>query len=236
VLILGLGLLLSGSVLAQPSPATPEWQSLKILQTVEPIFPYRLMELTLTEGEARLVIRVDTTGKLAEWLVVGYTQPEFADAAVAAVKQWQFEPARFHGIPVGTISELSFTFSARGVVVSQSVADIVEAQTLRMFNGRYVFEPCPSAELDRQPEPIAAVAPSYPKALADKGVRGQVTVEFYIDQTGTVRLPSVSMRDNVELGSLAVTAVSQWKFTPPTSRGRSVLVKAVQVFDFKDGG
>jgi TonB family protein len=236
VLILGLGLLLSGSVLAQSSPAASEWQSLKILQTVEPVFPYRLMQLTVTEGEARVVINIDSTGKLAEWLVIGYTQPEFADAAVAAVKQWQFEPARFRGTPVGAISELSFHFSAQGVVVSsQNLVDIVEAQTMRMFGDRYVFEPCPPRELDRLPEPIATVAPAYPKVLAEKGVHGRVTVEFYIDQTGAVRLPSVTTEDNVELGGLAVAAMSQWKFTPPTSRGRSVLVKAVQVFDFKDG-
>ncbi len=233
--MLGLGLLLSGSVLAQPSPAVPDWQSLKILQTVEPLFPYRLMQLTVTEGEARLVIRVDPDGKLAEWLIIGYTQPDFADAAVAAVKQWQFEPARFHGIPAGAISELNFAFSARGVVVSLSAADFVEARALQMLNGHYAFQPCPSSELDRRPEPIAAVAPAYPKALADKGVRGHVTVEFYIDQTGAVRLPAVSTQDNLELGELAVMAVSLWKFTPPTSRGRNVLVKAVQVFDFKDG-
>lgn len=125
----------------------------EILQTVEPLFPYRLMELSVTKGAARVVISVDTTGKLTEWLVVGYTQPEFADAAVAAIKQWQFEPARLHGIPVGTISELSFNFSARGVVISQSVADFIEARTLQLFAGRYAFEPCLPAELDRRPEP-----------------------------------------------------------------------------------
>jgi periplasmic protein TonB len=235
VLILGLGLLLAGSVLAQPSPATAEWQSLKILQTVEPIFPYHLMQLTVTEGDARVVINVDATGKLAEWLVIGYTQPEFADAAVAAIKQWQFEPARYRGMPVGAISELNFHFSARGVVISQNVCDLIEAYTTRMLDGHYTFQPCPSSELDRPPAVITSVTPVYPKALADKGVHGQVTVEFYIDQTGAVRLPSVTTQDNVELGALAVEAVGQWKFTPPTSRGRGVLVKAVQVFNFKDG-
>jgi outer membrane biosynthesis protein TonB len=69
--------------------------------------------------------------------------------------------------------------------------------------------------------------------LADKGVKGQVTVEYYIDETGAVRMPAVSADDNPILGALTVIAIGQWKFTPPTSRGKGVLVKASQVFDFK---
>jgi len=66
-------------------------------------------------------------------------------------------------------------------------------------------------------------------------VRGSVNVEFYIDETGAVRLPSLAPGENLELGSLAIAALSQWRFNPPTSRGRAVLVKAVQTFNFKDG-
>lgn len=177
VLMLGLGLLLSGSVLAQPAPAAAEWQPLKMVQTDEPVFPYRLMQLTVTQGDARVIISIDSTGKLVEWLVTGYTQPEFADSAVAAIKNWQFEPARYRGTPVGAIAELSFHFSAQGVVIStQNLVDIVEAQTMRMLDGREVFRPCPARDLDRMPEAIATVAPAYPKTLADKGVRGRVTV------------------------------------------------------------
>jgi len=34
---------------------------------------------------------------------------------------------------------------------------------------------------------------------------------------------------------LAIDALNQWKFAPPTSRGRGVLVKASQEFDFVNG-
>jgi len=33
---------------------------------------------------------------------------EFADVAVAALKQWTFIPARWQGEPVGTVDELDF--------------------------------------------------------------------------------------------------------------------------------
>jgi TonB family protein len=194
------------------------------------------MQRAVTQGEARVVICVDATGELTEWLVIGYTQPEFADSAVAAIKVWKFEAARLQGEPVGVTAELSFYYTAQGVVVSsQNLVEMVEAQTMRMLDGRYLYQPCALSELDRLPVPVATVAPVYPRELAQKGVQGTVEVEFYIDQTGAVRLPSVTTKDNLELSRLAVAALNQWKFTPPTSRGRGVLVKAVQTFNFKDG-
>jgi len=236
MLILGIGVLLSGSLLAQTSAARSDWQSLKILQTVDPIFPPHLMQLAVTEGEARVVINTDTTGKLADWLVVGYTHPEFAEAAVVAIKQWKFEPARLQGEPVGTTVELIFNYEAKGVVVSTSTAgEILERRLIRMMAARYTYQPCSPRELDRIPTPIVTIPPQYSGALAQKGVKGKVTVKFFIDETGAVRMPAASAKDNAMLTTLAIDALSRWKFAPPTSKGRGVLVKASQEFDFRNG-
>jgi TonB family protein len=229
------GLLLSGSVLAQIGrvSAPPEWQSLKIDQTVEPTFPAGLLQAGLMQGMTRLAINTDPTGKLVEFLVVSYTRKEFADAAVAAVKQWKFTPAELRGEPVGTTIELTFQFEAKGVVVSTSMlSEVLEAQTLQRMGARYVYQPCSLRDLDRIPTPIVTVAPAYPGELADRGVKGRVTVDFFIDETGAVRVPSVSIKDDSVLTSLAVSALRQWRFEPPTRNGRPVLVKASQVFSF----
>jgi TonB family protein len=229
------GLLLGGAAFAQfpRLQSTPEWQSLKIQQTVEPVFPPNLLRAGLTEGMAHLAINTDPAGKLVEWLVVSYTQREFADSAVAALKQWKFEPAQLQGEPVGTTIELIFHFEAKGVVVSTStVSDVIEAHILRLMGTRYIYQPCSLRELDRIPTPIVTVAPQYSKELADHGVKGKVTVEFYIDETGTVRVPAVSVKDNGVLTALAVASLRQWRFEPPTCNGNPVLVKASQVFNF----
>jgi TonB family protein len=231
------GLLMAGATFAQIMQPQPEWQSLKILQTVDPIFPYRFQELGVTNGEARVAINTDATGKLVEWLVVGYTRLEFADAAVEAIKQWKFEPARLRGEPVGTTVELLFYYEARGVVVSTvNPVDRVDAFISRIIGEHYVYQPCSLRELDRIPTPVVTVKPQYPGELADKGVKGKVTVDFYIDETGAVRLPAVSVKDNGELTALAVEALRQWKFEPPTRNGRPILVKASQVFNFGPSG
>jgi len=236
MLTLGIGLLLVGSAPAQTAAGRTDWQSLKVVEFSDPVYPPRLMQLAVTQGEARVVISVDRQGALTEWLVTGYTRPEFATAAVDAIKEWKFEPARLRGEPLGAIAELTFHFTAQGVVVSSlNFGEMIEVQTMRLFDERYEFRACLPAELDRAPAPLSMVAPAYPLALAKQGVRGSVNVEFYIDETGAVRLPSLEPGDNLALGSLAIAALSQWKFTPPTSRGRAALVKAVQTFDFRDG-
>lgn len=236
MLILGIGVLLSGSLLAQTSTSGSDWQSLKILQTANPVFPSHLIQVGVADGEARVVINTDASGKLTDWLVVGYTHPEFAEAAVKAIKQWTFEPAQLQGEPVGTTIELSFYFEAKGVVVSTTCTDILEGRFLRMMAGRYTYQPCSPRELDRMPAPVVTIMPQYSGALAKKGVTGKVTVEFFIDETGAVRLPAASAKDDTMLIALAIDALNQWKFTPPTSRGRGVLVKASQEFDFRNGG
>jgi TonB family protein len=236
MLILGIGVLLSGSLLAQTSSSRSDWQSLKILQTADPIFPSHLMQLGVADGEARVVINTDASGKLADWLVVGYSHREFAEAAVVAIKQWKFEPARLQGEPVGTTVELAFYFEVKGVVVSTTCAvEYLEGQLMRILKDSYTYHPCSLRELDRIPTPIVIITPQYSGALAQKGVTGKVTVEFFIDETGAVRLPAASAKDDTMLTALAIDALRQWKFAPPTSKGRGVLVKASQEFDFVNG-
>jgi TonB family protein len=232
-----IGLLWGGVALAQFPSLPPDWQSTKIFQTEEPLFPIQLQQLSVTSGEARVVINVDATGKLSEWLVIGYTMPEFADVAVRALKQWRFEPAKLRGEPVGTTVELIFHFESQGtLVVSQSAMDNLQARMIQLMAGAYVYKPCSLKDLDKIPTPIFTVSPAYPHTLVDKGVRGKVVISFYIDETGAVRMPCGSVQEDERLSGLAIQALRQWKFEPPTRGGRPVLVAAQQTFNFGDEG
>ena len=230
-LVICSGLTLATAVFGQFGPQVPEWQSVKIVQTVDPVFPFPLTQQGLTRGEARVAVNTDAKGRLVEWLVVGFTRAEFANEAVDVIKKWAFVPARMRGEPVGTTIEIYFYFEARGVVVSTTTIDELERATL-FETGRYVYQPCSLRELDRIPTPLTTVAPVYPSELARKGVHGRVSVDFYIDETGVVRMPAVSPRDNIELTALSLEALRQWRFEPPTRNGKPVLVKASQVFSF----
>ena len=98
------------------------------------------------------------------------------------------------------------------------------------------FSACTLGQLDRTPTPIKIVKPVYPGRLARSSHGGHVTVEFYIDEQGRVRLASVdrqTIEANEELAAAAVTAVEQWQFEPPLMNGRPVLTLAQQDISFK---
>lgn len=216
-------------VFGAPTEPPSERRPLRIIQTQEAVFPWMLSQLGTTEGWARIVITVTAEGQLLDALPVAYTRKPFAEEAVSALRRWRYEPMLIRGEPVGTQTEVEFNFQAVGVVVSFDTARYLN----RMWDDRATYRPCSLRELDRVPTPIEAVAPAYSTVLAQKGVTGQVVVEFYIDETGAVRVPAVVTADFTELGILAIAAVETWKFEPPTSDDEPVLAKVRQTFSFK---
>ncbi len=209
-----------------------EFQSAKIIQTVTPEFPPGLYAAYSHGGIVHLAMSVDASGHLVDCLVTGSTAPKFGELAVAAVRQWRFEPARWRGEPVPVCIALTFNYEVKGVVISIVGSDSA---------GRFMSEVFPQMgatrlyqlnELDRRPTPIRADPPHYPQWLADHEVAGNVVVEFYIDETGAVRLPIVVAWPQDNLANYAVEAVQHWKFEPATHHGRPVMVYAQQTFQF----
>ena len=231
ILFLALGLVASAGQ-AQPLTRSSDRQGVKIFQTVTPVFPRELPEVGFFEGEARIAIAVDETGKLTDWLVIGYTHRRFAEESVDAIKQWKFEPARVGGKPVSVQIELDINFATSGVVISCDAGTSMQRFANSLFKNREAYQPCNMREIDRIPTPRNAVSPAYSEELAKKGVQGTVVVDFFIDETGTLRMPAIQHADYDELASLAVAAMQQWKFEPPTRHGVPVLVRAKQVFHF----
>ncbi|PTY08569.1 hypothetical protein DB347_03045 [Opitutaceae bacterium EW11] len=201
-------------------------------KTVDPIFPHRMEELGLSEGEVRIVISVDQEGKISEYLVIGYTHPALVDPSVAAIKRWEFEKPVFHGQPVSVQREMKFVFQNRGSVVSVDMGSFLDIYLGRLFPDRFVYRPRTLKEIDRIPTPLNATAPTLGASSIPKGQTGIAIVEFFIDETGAVRMPSLIHSDDANLGAVCAAAVSTWKFEPPTSQGRPVLVRAQQTFRF----
>jgi len=77
------------------------------------------------------------------------------------------------------------------------------------------------------------VKPILPGGALSAGQERVVTVDFYIDEEGKVRVPAVD-RDVAEdrLAAAAVSAVEQWRFEPPLRKGHPVLVQVQQDFRF----
>jgi TonB family protein len=226
-----------GSLTLPAMTGVPDYVPVKVHQNVEAVYPSSLVNLGVKSGSATVAIAVDSAGKLTDYLVTAYSHPAFADSAVVALKKWTFEPAFIHGFPRNSKSDLTFRFQVAGVVVvTMTSAAFEEMLLLKLAPRTTGYSACSLGELDRIPTPTKIVNPVYPNELARSSRGGHVLVGFYIDEQGRVRMPSVSMETiaaNEELAALAVAAVEQWQFEPPTSKGRPVLVAAQQDIHFK---
>lgn len=220
---------------AQLAATSNPLQSLRVLESNLPVFPQELLQLGVREGEVRVAFSVDATGKMEDCLVVAYTHKEFARVTMAAVKRWKFEPARFNGQPIAAASEVEVKFEVEGtVVVSLTPNETVNARIYSLLERGDSYRPRTLRELDRIPTPIAAPSPAFPARLAkSSGGVNNVTVSFYIDESGAVRMPSVGSDDDPDLAAAAIDALRNWKFEPPTCKGKPVLVRASQQFNFR---
>ncbi len=222
---------------AEVSAAAPaDYKPMKVIQTSTPMYPRALSEIGIKEGEVHVSIQVDDQGNLMDHLVTFYSHAEFADSAVAALKKWKFEPAWLNGEPRAATVELTFVYESQGLtVVNLSPSVYVLRRSMELMPGSYGYRVATLRQLDRIPTPKKVVTPVYPVETPEGPRAASVTVRFYIDEQGRVRLPAVSRLtaegDDI-FASAAIGAVSQWEFEPPTARGRPVLVEARQDFNF----
>ncbi|WP_221032638.1 energy transducer TonB [Actomonas aquatica] len=215
------------SLIAAPQPST----DLQITATRQ-IFPREATQRGLTEGWARVALAVDAEGKLLDYLVIAASDTTFADEAKFLIRTAKFSPPREDGKPLAVRTEVAIQFRNEGLYVVSDFQAIADLYLHGRFDrARPVRAPLPS-ELDRLPQPRQVLKPAYVPAHAAAGLAGRVVVDFYIDETGRVRLPSVVSSDHDELATLALQALSQWSFDPPTVDGAPTHTRVRLPFEF----
>lgn len=231
LLCLVIGMFTSGLLLgAEISRAAEAGDAgIAIHQSSVLVYPPMMLYNAIYYGEARVVISVDENGKLTDCLVTGYTNEAFAEAAVGALKRWNYESARANGRARASRADVLFIFRDRGVIVQNLPGALEQHRIFGALQDRYTFKPCKLGELDRIPNPIHVVPP----VAARYSGSHSVMVEFYIDDEGKVRMPAVARESADDVyAAAAVSAVEQWRFEPPLRKGRPVLVYAQQEFNF----
>ncbi len=221
--------------LAAATQATAALESIRVETTHMPQMPVSLLQRGVTEGRVVVAIDINAEGKLADYLVVGYTHEPLVNPIIDALKEWRYQPARRDGVPVPAQIELTVTMSAVGLVVSHTGEEMVETFLDRLMGDQLKYRPSHPGEIDRVPVLTRSVAPRYAEAALKQGVRGKVQVHFYIDENGAARMPAIDHADDPYLAAIAVAAVREWKFEPPTARGQPVMVEASQEFKFGEG-
>jgi TonB family protein len=207
--------------------------SLSVIQTEDPTFPLALLTTAVLTGDAKVAIDVDEKGQLTDCLVTGYSRKEFADAAVAVIKRWRFLPPLVNGQPWSSVREMRFDYSRSGVVVNFTGSEAMDSRIDELLQGSRVYRTYTLRDLDRIPTPIQVVSPLSPAPDPANRAKHTVTVEFYIDQEGRVRLPAVTREEvGSQYAASAIAAVRQWRFDPPMVKGHPVLVLVSQEFNF----
>ncbi len=202
-----------------------------------PAYPPSLQMAGITRGSAIVAVSIDTEGKVQDAMVLAHTNARLADSALVALREWRFIPARLDGTPVPVQTELRIDFSLEGAVITTNLMNHYFFGNIEGAGDTAVTSHlCPANRLDRPPHRVEGYSPHYAEAADKDGVKGSVKVHFYIDENGEVRFASALPAGHPYLMEQAVAAVRSWKFERPTSRGRPVLVAAVQEFNFGGGG
>lgn len=220
--------------LAQLEPGAETEQgreNLRLIKQVLPTFPVRLQREGVLRGEVLMLIEVDQRGRIVDRLITAFTHAEFAQEAFRVVGEWQFQPMGRMDQPSFVVAPLTFIFEYSGTLVREKWLDSTFLDGYREW--RFTYAPCRAKDLDRPPQPAISVQPRYPKALGDEGVTGRITMAFYIDEKGKVRMPMPMGDADARLAGLAAEALRLWEFDPPTRRGRPVLVRAEADFIFE---
>ena len=84
----------------------------KITKIVQPVYPPAAVKQGI-EGIVTLEAKVTEQGRVEEVKVVS-GPPALIDAAIAAVRQWQYEPTRLNGNPVAVLLTAKVSFSLKG--------------------------------------------------------------------------------------------------------------------------
>lgn len=86
----------------------------RALQRPDPEFPVALRG-RVARGTALVKFFVDAEGRVRVPVAISATEPEFGEAAVAAIRQWRFEPPHIDGKPVIAIEGQFFQFGPPAV-------------------------------------------------------------------------------------------------------------------------
>ncbi len=203
----------------------------------QPVFPTALRSAGYDLGHVSMLLELHFDGELRDWIVTSSNHLSFADAVERVIEDWEFGPPLRNGKPVSLIVPIQVNFKASGDVVSfNSVAGLTHAMTAAFGYDSYnAIEITPIDELDSFPEAISTVTPEAPASLFSQEEDTLGVFRFFIDTQGIVRLAHVDRVEgevDIRLLEAAQNALEQWRFKPPTVKGRKVVVQALQPFYF----
>jgi TonB family protein len=212
-------------------PVAPAFVPAKIASKVTAVYPARLLTEGVTRGEVQIILEIGTDGQLTDALLAAYTRREFADEVLRVLNKSRFAPGMVEGKPVISVVNLTYKFESNNIVAYQRIG--LPGRSIEALGDEFEYRPHGIETIDQPPSGRDLAGPIYPKKWSDEGRTGNVTVDFYIDESGKTRMP-ITVGDADEfLAAAAIAAVKDWRFETPRRQGKPVLAHAQQTFVFK---
>lgn len=166
----------------------------KRIKAVPPAFPEKARQERV-EGMVLLSVKVDKNGDVEDTLVLRSPSDLLEEAAIAAVKQWKYEPL----ILEGKSRKVVFTVTVRFKLYPE-IQDISEGAVV-------------AGDDISPPELLKRVDPIYPEDARQNGIQGVVILNLRTDEEGRVTQVEV-LKSVPELDRAAIEAVKQWRYAP----------------------
>jgi TonB family protein len=189
-----------------------------------PVFPDYAKSRGIAKGTALIAVSWDEEGRAADVVVLNTSYPSFGEAAVEAASQWR-RPGGKRGVQT-----YSLNFELGGVIVITSKMMTDYAAEVRAERPPRAAYP---EELDAEPKALAQPMPSVPGEVMARYQAGRVVVEYFIDEDGRVRAPSIIHSTSDEFTQAALAAMAQWRYEKPRRGGLAVVTTMRYAFDFK---
>jgi TonB family protein len=82
----------------------------KIIKRVSPVYPEEAKKAK-TQGTVVMDITINEQGKVSSVKIIESANSSLAEAAINAIKQWEYEPVLLEGKPVAVIATVKITFA-----------------------------------------------------------------------------------------------------------------------------
>jgi TonB family protein len=188
-----------------PPPAKPGDSSHLVIKTYKKaVYPAEASNQEM-QGRVWVHLTIDEAGNVVSIEPVSGEGPLLA-AAMAAMKQWKFEPYIQNGHAVQVSTKMYYDFA---------------------FSNKIQDKQAPSTPIELAPGVsqgllIHKVVPVYPSDARRKRIQGTVALKAIIGKDGMVKNLHVVSSPSNDLAQAAKEAVEQWRYRPYSIAGESV--------------
>jgi TonB family protein len=191
----------------------------RLIRKVNPAYP-PLARQARIQGTVVIGITITKTGDV-ENLQLESGHPMLAPAAVAAVRQWKYQPYLVNGDPVEVKTRVQVIFVLADSGINNATTPATDATGNRVRVSENIMRGLRIQEIDA----------AYPPLALKARIEGLVVLKEFVGKSGEVENLEIVSGDPL-LAPAAIDAVKQWKYRPYVLNGEPLEVESLVRMNF----